>query len=404
MHLSSAAATKPTCSFPQSVPPFSDSAGRDLPESLAARTPYFTPFPEAGRPSSPSETSKGPRGRVLVLDRDPRDRTVFQDLSQALPVDLVITDSHEEALSRLGSQKTDLVFLDAHPRESHWPDILRTIKAQDPSKGLPVLLFVPAQDPEVKKKGLEAGADDLIVKPLLAEELTAKIKRYLAWEGMRKGGFEKSTGGSAFRTQEAEEAEKRAESLQRSLKRILHQMALSVEMREPYTLGHQQRVADLALAVGRELDLPQASLAALFSAAKIHDLGKMVVPVEILTKPTRLSTGEFDLIRLHPEAGAALVEDLENGRSVARIILEHHERINGSGYPKGLRGDQMLPESRILAVADVVEAICNQRPYRHPFGLELALDEIEKNQGLLYDASAAEACLGLFRKKGFRWK
>jgi HD-GYP domain-containing protein (c-di-GMP phosphodiesterase class II) len=136
-------------------------------------------------------------------------------------------------------------------------------------------------------------------------------------------------------------------------------------------------------------------------AAMIHDLGKISVPAEILTKPAELSDIEFSLIKVHAEVGYGILKDIDFPWPVARMVLEHHERMKGSGYPNRLTGENLLIESRILAVADVVEAIASFRPYRPPFGIEVALDEIEKNKGILYDPEVVDACLRLFREKGY---
>jgi HD-GYP domain-containing protein (c-di-GMP phosphodiesterase class II) len=139
-------------------------------------------------------------------------------------------------------------------------------------------------------------------------------------------------------------------------------------------------------------------------AGVIHDLGKISIPAEILSKPTKLSDIEFGLIKTHSQTGYDVLKDVDFPWPIARMVLEHHERIKGAGYPKGLIGDQILPETKLLMVADVVEAIASHRPYRPAYGIEVALEEIEKNKGILYDSDAVDACLKLFREKGFSLK
>jgi len=178
-------------------------------------------------------------------------------------------------------------------------------------------------------------------------------------------------------------------------------MASVVESRDPYTAGHQKRVAGLAQAIASEMRLSPHQMEGLRMAAAIHDLGKIAVPAEILSKPTRLSKLEYELIKIHPQAAHDILKDIAFPWPIARIILEHHERMDGSGYPRGLRGEAMLLESRIIAVADVVEAMASHRPYRPTLGIGAALEEIERNKGLLYDADVVSACLALFRDKGY---
>jgi HD-GYP domain-containing protein (c-di-GMP phosphodiesterase class II) len=178
-------------------------------------------------------------------------------------------------------------------------------------------------------------------------------------------------------------------------------MAMTVEARDPYTAGHQHRVSDLARTIATEMDLPGNLIDGLRTAGMIHDLGKISVPAEILSKPTKLSEIEFSLIKVHPRSGYDILKDIDFPWPVARIVLEHHERQDGSGYPNGLTGDKLLMESRILAVADVVESMASHRPYRPALGIDAALEEIARGKGVLYDPDAADACLKLFREKGY---
>jgi len=191
------------------------------------------------------------------------------------------------------------------------------------------------------------------------------------------------------------------ERLRNTLNGTVHAIASIVETRDPYTAGHQRRVADLARAIAAEMGLPADRIEGLRIAATIHDIGKISVPAEMLTKPTKLTNIEFSLIKTHVQAGYDILKDIEFPWPVARMVIEHHERINGSGYPRGLTGDNLLLESRILAIADVVEAMGSHRPYRASLGIEPALEEIEKNKGILYDIDVADACLRLFREKGY---
>jgi PAS domain S-box-containing protein/putative nucleotidyltransferase with HDIG domain len=178
----------------------------------------------------------------------------------------------------------------------------------------------------------------------------------------------------------------------------------TVEKRDPYTSGHQKRVALLSQAIAREMELDEDRLETISTASLIHDLGKIVVPVEILNKPTALTETEFNLIKAHSREGYEILKGVEFSGPVARIVLEHHEKLDGSGYPQGLRGEEMLLESRIVAVADVVEAMASHRPYRPALGIDKALGEVEGKKGVIFDKSVVDVCLSLFRKKGFTWE
>ena len=179
-------------------------------------------------------------------------------------------------------------------------------------------------------------------------------------------------------------------------------MVAAVEARDPYTAGHQKRVTDLARTLAQELGLAQETIEGIRMAGSIHDLGKISVPAEILSKPTKLTEIEFALIKAHSQYGYEILKDVESPWPLADMVLQHHERMDGSGYPQGLKGEAILLEARILAVADVVESISAHRPYRPGHGIETALKEIEHKAGVLYDRAVAEVCLHLFREKGYK--
>jgi putative nucleotidyltransferase with HDIG domain/PAS domain S-box-containing protein len=178
-------------------------------------------------------------------------------------------------------------------------------------------------------------------------------------------------------------------------------ISLTLEKRDPYTAGHQNKVAQLSVAIGREIGLDEDRLEGLRLGAMIHDIGKIYVPAEILNRPGRLSHAEFEIIKSHTEVGYDIIKDVKFPWPVADMVVQHHERLDGSGYPRGLRGDEIILEARILAVADVVEAISAHRPYRPAVGIDKALLEIEEHRGTYYDTAVADACLRLIRDKGF---
>ena len=179
-------------------------------------------------------------------------------------------------------------------------------------------------------------------------------------------------------------------------------LASAVEAKDPYTAGHQIRSADLARDIATEMGLCQDKIEGIRIAGSIHDIGKLSIPAEILSKPTKLTDIEFSLIKEHSRKGYEMLKNVESPWPLAQIVYQHHERMNGSGYPRNLKGDEILMEARIMAVADVVEAMASHRPYRPTLGIEAALAEIEKNKGILYDNAVADVCLRLFREKGYQ--
>ncbi len=192
--------------------------------------------------------------------------------------------------------------------------------------------------------------------------------------------------------------------LQTNLEDTVRAIATIAEMRDPYTSGHQTRVADLAAAIARQMGLPEEQVHGIHLAGVVHDLGKIRIPAEILSKPGKISDIERSLIKVHPQAGYDVLQGIDFPWPIAQMVLQHHERLDGSGYPQGLKGDQIIIGARILSVADVVEAISAHRPYRPGLGIEAALDEITKQRGAYYDSQAVDACLAVFREQGYTFK
>jgi PAS domain S-box-containing protein/putative nucleotidyltransferase with HDIG domain len=204
------------------------------------------------------------------------------------------------------------------------------------------------------------------------------------------------------RKQAEEKLQQTLESLKKAVGTTIQVLVSALEARDPYTAGHQSRSANLACAIAKEMGLSQDKIDGIRMAGIIHDIGKLSIPAEILSKPTELIDIEFSLIKEHSLTGYEMLKNVESPWPLAEIIYQHHERVDGSGYPRNLKGDEILMESRILAVADVIEAMASHRPYRPSFGIEAALKEISKNKGILYDHAVVDACLRLFREKGYQ--
>lgn len=197
-------------------------------------------------------------------------------------------------------------------------------------------------------------------------------------------------------------SEKSLKKLRKAVEGAVHALVTTVEIKDPYTFGHQQRVSKLAYAIGREMGLSAKIIEGIRLAGLVHDLGKIYVPSEILSKPSKLNSLEFSFVKTHPQVGYDILKRAEFFWPIAQIVFQHHERLDGSGYPSGLTGNAILIEAKIMAVADVVEAITSHRPYRPSLGIDMALKEISRNKGVLYDPDAVDACLRLFKKKGFK--
>jgi PAS domain S-box-containing protein/putative nucleotidyltransferase with HDIG domain len=192
-------------------------------------------------------------------------------------------------------------------------------------------------------------------------------------------------------------------SISVSLHEMIETLANVIVARDSYTAGHQKRVANLASAIAAKLNLPLHTIEGIHLSALIHDIGKIAIPTEILTKPTGLSSFELAMLRNHVQTGYDILKNIHFPWNIAQIVLEHHERLDGSGYPNGLKGDSICEEARIIAVADVVEAISSDRPYRKSRGIDAALEEITDNSGKLYDSRAVNACLQVFQEDHFEF-
>jgi PAS domain S-box-containing protein/putative nucleotidyltransferase with HDIG domain len=233
-------------------------------------------------------------------------------------------------------------------------------------------------------------------KPLTPVEVNSRIidsgGRKLVVSAVRDISEEKRT---------AEELRQTSLRLQRAIEGAINAVALTTEIRDPYTAGHQHRVAKLACSIGKELGLSNEQIEGVRVAGTLHDIGKIYVPAEILSRPGRLRQNEINLVKDHAQVGFDLLSTIEFPWPVAQIVLQHHERMNGSGYPLGLSGDEILIEAKIMSVADVVEAMASHRPYRPALSIEEALLEISQQRGVLYSPDAVDACIKVFTQRGF---
>ena len=193
------------------------------------------------------------------------------------------------------------------------------------------------------------------------------------------------------------------EKLSNSLRQTIEAIALTVEMRDPYTAGHMTRVSELCVAIGKEMGFSKSCVEGLRFGGTIHDLGKIYIPAEILNRPGELSAAEFDLIKTHPQVGYEIIKGIDFPWPIAEMVRQHHERRDGSGYPKGLVGDNIIMEAQVLAVADVIEAVASHRPYRPALSIEDGLDLISKGRDSLYNAEVVDACIKLFKEDGFKF-
>jgi PAS domain S-box-containing protein/putative nucleotidyltransferase with HDIG domain len=279
--------------------------------------------------------------------------------------------------------------------------------------GKPIFDFIlPEQKAEAKKRFLQKvtgksipDAKDRIYVTKSGRKMHVTIDDVWEYdENMKIIGVRTTMLDITDRKKAEEELERSFKQLQKVFEETISALVSAVEIRDLYTAGHQKRVTELACAIAKEMNLSHKQIDAIRMAALVHDIGKIAIPAEILGKPAKLTDIEMDLVKTHPTVGYDILKTVEFPWSVAQIVLQHHERMNGSGYPKGLKKDEILLEAKIISVADVVEAISTYRPYHEAFGIDTALEEILKNKGKLYDPQVVDACVKLFKEKGFKLK
>ncbi len=252
--------------------------------------------------------------------------------------------------------------------------------------------------------GEAVTSSELVEKEYFDEKISKWIKTSIYPFEHKSGGEEIAYFHIAQDITKAKQDEEQLKANVVKLNNITHSiieaMTKTVEKRDPYTAGHQQRVSKLAAGIARKMDISEKEIEGIQIAALVHDIGKIVIPIDILSKPGRINHHEYSLIQAHSETGFEILQGIEFPWPVAKIVLQHHEKMDGSGYPQGLKGNDILLEARILCVADVVEAMSSHRPYRQSLGIDKALEEISNGKGEFYDDKVVEACIRLY-KEGF---
>ena len=334
------------------------------------------------------------KGKILVVDDTSASLRLLTDILKEEGYEVRSAISGELALRAATSNPPDLVLLDIRMPGMDGYEVCQRLKAEPTTRDVPVIFVSAVSETDEKVRGFALGAVDFVTKPYQRDELMARVRTHLELHRLRNH-LEDLV---AERTTELKQSEKQ---LRTSLLDSITALAAMVEMRDPYTAGHQRRVAQLAIAIAHELQLPQEQVEGVHLAGVVHDVGKIRIPAEILSKPGKLSALEFSLIQEHSQNGYEILKSIAFPWPIAQIVQQHHERLDGSGYPQGLKGDQIMLEARIVAVADVVEAMSSHRPYRAALGINSALKEIERGRGTVYDAAVVDACLRLFAEKRF---
>lgn len=326
--------------------------------------------------------------RILVVDDEQPIRTLIERAVKAAGLDCLTAGDGLEALEILKKEPVDIVITDVVMPRMNGIELTNKIREKFNADVIVMTGFV--NDYRFEDVVAE-GASDFVQKPASLQEMVIRIKRVIQ---ERENVAERNRMG-----QELQESFRR---LKKGLEDTISVLARAIETRDPYTSGHQKRVSELSCLIGKEIHLPPEQLDGLRLAGLIHDIGKISIPSEILNKPGRLSEVEYNLIKTHSEIAYEILKDIDFPWPIADMVLQHHERLDGTGYPKGLKSDNILLEAKILAVADVVDAMAAHRPYRPSLGVDQALEEITRSRDRLYDSRIVEACLRVIDREGNR--
>ena len=338
--------------------------------------------------------------RILIVDDE---RSVLE-LEKAILEDqgysCALASDAAEARERLLVEPFDLLVTDLNMPGESGIDLIRFTLREYPDTA--AIMVSAINDCVIAEKALELGVYDYIIKPFDRNSVLISVANAMRRRELEIANRAYRRGLENMVAERTTELERNMGKLQATLKAIIHATSLTVELRDPYTAGHQRRVSELVRAISGEMGLPADRVEGICMGGIIHDLGKIAVPTEILSKPGKISATEFRLIKDHPRVGHNILKDIDFPWPIAKMALQHHERMDGSGYPDGLGGKDILLEARILAVADVVEAMASHRPFRPALGIEKALREIQSNRGTSYDPDVVDACLVVFNERAFR--
>jgi putative two-component system response regulator len=341
-------------------------------------------------------------GSIVIVDDNPNNLQVLSGILQQAGYKVRPALSGEIALRAIAASAPNLVLLDIRMPGMDGYEACRHLKADALTRDIPVIFISALTETADKLAAFRAGGVDYVSKPFQAEEVLARVRTHMQLRHMQRQLESQVAERTAELRVTCDALRESQGQYRRMLEQTIQAIAFTIEKRDPYTAGHQARVSQLAVTIAQKMGLPADQIDGIRLGGLIHDLGKISVPAEILSRPGRLTVAELMLVKSHPEVGADILRQVEFPWPVKDVILQHHERMDGSGYPNGLRGDAILLEARILAVADVVEAMASHRPYRAALGIDKALDEIRIGTGLLYDPDVCRVCMHLFEADGYR--
>ncbi|MFO7941363.1 MAG: response regulator [Bacillota bacterium] len=338
--------------------------------------------------------------KVLVVDDEKSIRFTLTEFLRRDGYEAVAAKDAEEAMAILRSETLDVVITDIIMPRVSGTRLLQDIKEYD--EGIQVILLTGEPALQTAVEAVRAGAHDYLAKPVRREDLLKTVGQATQLKHLMDAKHRLEKVNERYRRELEERVARRTEALQKTMADMISLISSIVETRDLYTAGHQMRVGNLAADLASELRMDKETIDILRVTGYIHDIGKIRIPAEILAKPARLNEEELALVRQHPTIGYDLLRDVNVPAPISELVRQHHERMDGSGYPRGLTASKMLPETHLLVVADVVEAMISHRPYRPALGIDVALDEITSRENELYHPDAVRACVELFSDEDYR--
>ena len=327
---------------------------------------------------------------ILIVDDNPINIDLLLNILKG-EYRFGVAKNGAKALAYLESNKPDLILLDVMMQESWLSSSFNESGRRNRFPDVEVIFITALSEAKYIAQGFESGAVDYITKPFKAAEVKARVQTHMSLKKMKE----------ALNQQNIileNQVKNKTAQLQEMFNATVGGMALIAESRDPYTAGHQHRVAQYACDIAKNMGLPDDQVEAIRISGLLHDIGKIRTPVSLLNRPGKLLKAEWELIKTHPEVGYKILKQIPFPWAIAEIVYQHHERINGSGYPRGLKGDGILLEAQILAVADVIEAISSHRPYRPALPIESAFNEVKNNKGKLFDETVVDSFLSASKK------
>ncbi len=337
--------------------------------------------------------------KILVVDDERSIRSTFDIFLSKEGHEIFLAEDANSAIRISDDQDLDLVITDIIMPKMTGMELLAAIKAKSPD--IPIIIMTGEPTIDTAKEAVKSDASDYLVKPVSKENLLKAARYSLEKKKLLDDKKRLEIENTKYREDLEKMVDERTQALQKAVNGTVEAIVKILAYKDPYTSDHQRRVGALAMAIAQKMELDEDIIECIYFAGYLHDIGKMLVPSEILSKPGKLTLGEFHVTKEHVQNGYDLTKGIELTLQTADLILQHHERIDGSGYPNGITGSEMKLGAKILAIADVIEAMVSHRPYRPGFELEIALAEIKNNAGILYDKEVSIVAIELFEKDNY---